>query len=303
MRYSEEQLRSVKEIDLLSYLKAYEPGNLRHLGRNDYCLRDHDSLKISNGKWFWFSRNTGGHNALDYLIKVRGYSFPDAVRQLSPEAGIPVCEYIEPERRERKLQLPEFENGIPKAAEYLRKRGISSEVIEYCHEKELLFEDRKYHSCIFLGYDGSTPKFGMYRSTTGDAKRDLAGSDKHYSFCIPAEGETGTVHVFEAAIDALSYATMDPYYHETTLLSLSGVSAGGTRRSIPMALKTFLGKNPQIKTLVLHLDNDEVGRAATQKLFDALYGKYELIDGPPGSGKDWNDFLQNEIKKRKEMTR
>lgn len=35
------------EMDLLTYLKNYEPGELVHLGGNTYCTREHDSLKIS----------------------------------------------------------------------------------------------------------------------------------------------------------------------------------------------------------------------------------------------------------------
>ena len=37
---------------------------------NVYCTAEHDSLKISNGKWYWWSRGFGGYSALDYFIKV-----------------------------------------------------------------------------------------------------------------------------------------------------------------------------------------------------------------------------------------
>ena len=46
---------------------------------NVYCTKTHDSLRISNGKWCWFSRGIGGASALDYLIKVNGYSFMEAM--------------------------------------------------------------------------------------------------------------------------------------------------------------------------------------------------------------------------------
>ena len=328
MRFTDAQITAAKEIDLLSYLQSFEPGNLRHLGRNTYCLRDHDSLKISNGKWHWFSQHIGGKNALDYLMKVRGFSFVEAMHQLSPETAIPVYEYREPEYRERSLQLPKLELGIQKVTEYLMKRGISREVIDYCFEKEILFEDSEYHNCIFLGYDGSTPKFGAVRSTVTDFKRDLSGSDKRFSFCIPAPAPSGTVHLFEAAIDAMSYATIRQNVGTNVginggingngeingdingelnldgpLLSLSGVYAGD---SIPLALKTYLDRNPQTKEVVLHLDNDEVGRRATEQITKALQGKYTIRDEPAPFGKDWNDYLQAERQKqkqRKELTR
>ena len=40
-------------------------------------------LKISNGKWYWFSRGIGGISALDYLIHVKGINLPAAVRMVN----------------------------------------------------------------------------------------------------------------------------------------------------------------------------------------------------------------------------
>lgn len=80
----------------MTYLKHYEPQELVHLYGGTYCTREHDSLKISNGKWHWWSRGFGGVSALDYLIKVKGYPFIQAVEVIlgraaswaSPHKGI-----------------------------------------------------------------------------------------------------------------------------------------------------------------------------------------------------------------------
>ena len=66
-----EVVAQAREMDLLTYLRTYEPQELVHFGGSTYCTREHDSLKISNGKWCWFSRGIGGYSALDYLIKVK----------------------------------------------------------------------------------------------------------------------------------------------------------------------------------------------------------------------------------------
>ena len=79
---SKEQIEGARTLDLLSYLQKYEPGNLQSLGNKTYCTREHDSLKLSNGKWYWWSRGIGGVSALDYLIKVRGMDFVRAVRHM-----------------------------------------------------------------------------------------------------------------------------------------------------------------------------------------------------------------------------
>jgi len=42
---------------------------------DEYYLAEHDCLKISNGKYYWFSRSIGGYSALDFLVKVRGMGF------------------------------------------------------------------------------------------------------------------------------------------------------------------------------------------------------------------------------------
>lgn len=43
-------LMAMEEMDLLTYLRNYEPHELVHFGGNTYCTCEHDSLKISNGK-------------------------------------------------------------------------------------------------------------------------------------------------------------------------------------------------------------------------------------------------------------
>lgn len=67
---SPDDILKAKEMDLLTYLQTYEPNELVRISPHTYCTREHDSLKISNGKWHWFSRGIGGKSALDYLIKV-----------------------------------------------------------------------------------------------------------------------------------------------------------------------------------------------------------------------------------------
>ena len=62
-----EVVARAREMDLLTYLRTYEPQELVHFGGSTYCTREHDSLKISNGKWCWFSRGIGGYSALDYF--------------------------------------------------------------------------------------------------------------------------------------------------------------------------------------------------------------------------------------------
>lgn len=302
-----EQIENAKRTDLLTYLQVHEPDNLQRIGNDTYCTKEHDSLKISNGLWHWFSHHIGGKNALDYLIKVKGFSFIEAVlildglketdKDFSSKHDVP-----------KHFELPELNQNIKRVKRYLMNRGIDERLIDYCHKEGVLFEDKEHHNCVFLGKDeNGVPKFGSLRSTTTEFKRDLDGSDKRYSFNLCLKKEFSTLHVFEAVIDLLSYITLsvkaNREWYKDGYLSLGGVYVSDKKQDVPLALISFLEKRPGTKTVCLHLDNDETGRKATTQIADALKGKYLVVDDPPESGKDYNDYLRNQIKKQKERER
>ena len=144
-----EQIEKAKEVDLLTYLEIYEPDNLQRIGTNTYCTKEHDSLKISNGMWHWFSRHTGGKNALDYLIKVKGFSFTGAVMLLNNSATV-LQNYQKPTPKPKTLELPEFSTDIWYVKRHLMGRGIDERIIEYCNKEGMLFEDERYHNCVYF---------------------------------------------------------------------------------------------------------------------------------------------------------
>ena len=152
---SADALQQARRIDLLSYLQTNEPGNLVRISGNNYCTREHDSLKISNGKWHWFSRGIGGVSALDYLIKVKDYSLPEAVELLVGRSAMetPAFSYAPKKQEPRKLLMPELEKYPYYAKKYLKSRGIHPVIIDYCIENSLLFETANYHNAVFVGYD------------------------------------------------------------------------------------------------------------------------------------------------------
>ena len=298
-----EEIRQAKEMDLLTYLQNYEPHELVRVAPNTYCTREHDSLKISNGKWCWFSRGIGGKTALDYLIKVQDYPFTQAVETILGRiaARPPVISYRQqmPETP-RDLMMPELNNNTKAVVKYLMGRGIHPEVIDYCLTHRLLFESRQYHNAVFVGYDtGGKARYAALRGTMGSYKGEVTGSDKRYSFSIVENHSAGTVHLFESAIDLMSYATLlrmaGRDWEQDALLSLAGVYKTKRENVVPVSLNRFLTDYPAIKTLRLHLDNDEIGRGAAKGIMDGLKDKYEVLDEPPRYGKDVNDALQRQL--------
>lgn len=216
-----------KEMDLLTYLQNYEPQELVRLSSNTYCTHEHDSLKISNGKWCWYSRGIGGRSALDYLIKVKEIPFTEAVEIITGQVAIrpPVFTPAPKEEKPKVLLLPPACRSTTNVVNYLQRRGIDEELIRFCLSTGRLYESASYHRAVFVGMDvNNKPRYAYQRDIKSDFLGDVSGSDKRYSFHIPAKDDCTTVHLFESAIDLLSYA-------EKPLLQPLCVSAGRQRRT------------------------------------------------------------------------
>ena len=302
--YTEKQIEHARSIDLLTYLQTYEPTELVHVRGNTYCTREHDSLKISNGKWMWWSRGFGGNSALDYLVKVKGLKFMDAMKILTQEESDlhnsyeKICRESDHDA-ERKLLLPKKSELASKVMRYLTGRGIDIDIVKDCIDEGLLYESLPYHNCVFVGFDEhNKPAYAFFRSSN-DGERlmgEAAGSDKRYAFRI--DRASSTIHVFESAIDLLSYATIMKMktgnWRAETMVSLGGVYAPSPNKpisKIPAALENALQNHPEVKAIALHLDNDNAGRAATLSITEQLKDRYEIRNEPPPKGKDCNDYL------------
>ena len=313
MRYiAAEDVARAKEMDLLTYLRNYEPQELVHVSGNTYCTREHDSLRISNGKWCWFSQGIGGRSALDYLIKVKGIPFTQAAEIiLGREAEKPPVFYRQKERRSTELLMPELSETTEQVEKYLYSRGIHPVIIRYCLDNKLLFESADYHNAMFVGYDkDGKARYGALRSTVSSYKGELTGSDKRFSFFLEGKPNAEHIHVFESAIDLLSFATLvllaGRDWKSETYLSLAGVFQTKRENVVPVALSRFLDEHPSVRKIHLHLDNDAVGRGAVKGIVGGLQGKYQVYDEPPSHGKDVNDELKIRVglmRERKERER
>ena len=299
MLLSNEAIEKAREMDLLTYLRIYEPFELVKISSGRYCTRTHDSLKIDKGKWFWWSRGFGGTSALDYLVRVEGWNFRKAVLFLS---GSENCQnekkqaVIQSSRDEHPiLSMPEKAGSNERVIKYLKARGIDGSIIDFFIDRGLIYESLPYHNVVFVGKDESgKPAYAAIRGT-GEKRfvGEAEGSIKEYAFSF-SEGNSETLHVFESAIDLLSYAT---------ILKLRGedwkkhcyISLGGTAISpqtgLPPALSHFLNSHERSRTIALHLDNDIAGRKYSIKIIEKLDKKYDVVDCPPPQGKDVNDYL------------
>lgn len=298
-----EIVEKAKEMDVLTYLQNYEPNELVKVGNGTYSTKTHDSIRISNGLWNWFSRGVGGKNAVSYLMKVKNYSFLDAIQTIIGNVSVkqPVI-YREEKKEKTEFVLPLKSINSERAKRYLVKRGIDLEIINECINSGLIYESEPNHNVVFLGTDEEKKyKYAFFRGTNdtrfmGESK----GSDKTYTFRLLSNNESERVHLFESAIDLLSYATLlkmkNIDWKNENMISLGGVNKPSEEQEvndkIPIAIIKFLENNSNIKQIYLHFDNDEIGEKASKALMEKLSNKYEVIDNRPPVGKDCNDYLK-----------
>ena len=308
---SKELVKKAKQIDLLTYFMNNNPSELVKRGIGTYSLKAHDSVIISNGLWHRFSTNEGGKTALDYLMKVEKMTLQEAVKNILNRE---IAEYkVVPKeelKENRKIIIPTKASNNNRAIEYLKNRGIDEEIIQECVDKKLIYQEDKTNNIVFLGYDNDgNIKYAGCRSTGSKRiMRDAKGSSKEFSFRMLSNIKNNSIHIFESAIDLLSYATMLKIkgydYKNHNLIALAGVyqpSSNIEQSKVPIAIQNYLNKYQDVQDIVLHFDNDRAGRQATKAMIIAL-NKYNVYDIPAPYGKDINDYLcfKLGLKKRQE---
>lgn len=130
---NKEQIEVAKRMTAIEFLQRYRCGQLVPSdSRGEFQLVEHDSFKINGttSKFHWKSRDIGGKSALDYLVKVEGVDFVEAVLTLCEENP----QYIPPSSQEKKkaFVLPPAAANNRRVFAYLIQRGIDRPVIEAC---------------------------------------------------------------------------------------------------------------------------------------------------------------------------
>ncbi|MBR3539538.1 MAG: toprim domain-containing protein [Eubacterium sp.] len=326
----EEEVQRARDVPLVDFFRSNRPGmyaNLRKVGGQYIMLARqfgtsgyYSSFRINatTGHWWRHSKGLHGCNAIDYLVKMEGYGFQQAVLEIlgTCEEDYKNQNVPRRERRETKapsplveastsepkiLLIPEKDKDTSVIRKYLEGRGIYPEVVEHFIREGSIYQDAKYKSVCFVGCDrDGTPRLINQRSTYGSFKGNTRGSDRRYSFMQHMESET-SVHLFEAPIDLLSYACLlrDAGYdfRSVNLVSLSGISGAAVREGeeirLPAAMEEYLERFSDTETVYIHFDNDEPGRNAGLRLQAALNdrGLRVLLQYPPEGCKDVNDYL------------
>ena len=282
MYYTQEQIDRANQADLVSFLQS-QGEQLTRAG-NEYRWKRHDSLTVRGNKWYRHSQSKGGA-PIDFVMEFFGKSFTEAVELLAGEKGATPPPDRPSPASFSDFRLPPRSTDNRTARNYLTAaRRIDEDVTGFFFASGDIYEDATHHNAVFVGRDESgIPRYAHQRGTAGSFRLDVKGSDKAFNFCYRGEGER--LFVFEAAIDLLSFLCLfKKDWQKQSYLALGGVGE--------KALLRFLSDRPNIKTVYLCLDSDNVGNDACSRLAELVPEGLTVHRLLP-LYKDWNEVLQH----------
>ena len=294
--FTDAQKEQAASVDLEEFLRR-RGEKLIASGRDKRLASDH-SITIRGCEWFDHAAEQGG-KAISFVKQFYGLSYPEAVSMLLGDdlcGSYPAAKEKAPEPA-KPFELPPKNKSMRRVYAYLlQKRCIDREILNAFVRKKLIYEScersrdgtKEYHNAVFVGFDEhGVPRHGHKRGlyTIGKSYRgNIEGSDPKHSFNYT--GTDGSLYVFEAPIDLLSYISMYP----SDWQSHSYVACCGT--SIQPVLEQL--RRQDIDSVYLCLDNDSAGQKAAQRMEAELSERGIYVEIVVPTLKDWNDDLQKE---------
>ena len=302
-------IQQARQVDLVAFMttQGYTP---KKESKDTYRLEGYGGLILKNNGFICFSETDNGQfksygpkrttnlsgNAIDFVIWFFNVSFTTAIEMLT---GQTVSQNAYDTKKEHQIRLksdapelvlPTQANNYKRLFAYLNKtRTIDTSVIQMCLNKKLLYQDCN-GNVVFLWYDKNSKIVGAnLRGTLTDKpfKKNLEANDMSNGFRIVI-GKPRQLLVFEGSIDALSMLTLRPNLTDTLLVAMNCLS----QLPIHQALKDY----PNIQKAFICIDNDEAANDFYANLDLAV--PYQRVS--PNAYKDWNEYLQNFKKIRKD---
>lgn len=281
-----EEKERAASVDLEEFLRQ-RGEKLLPSGREKRLASDR-SITIRGSEWYDHEEHEGG-NAISFVRKHYGLSYPEAVEELLGRRSgqtYPVAQSIK--TPPKPFELPEANGDMRRVFAYLVKgRHIDRTIVTHFARARLLYEDAKYHNCVFVGRDErGNPRHAHKRSCNSFGKsfrQNVEGSDPRYSF--HHMGTDRRLFVFEAPIDLLSYLTLHPEnWQAHSYVACCGTSA------IPVL--SMLERMSAPEEVYLCLDNDQAGETGSLRMAEQIAEQFNIAsDRILPEHKDWNDDL------------
>ncbi|WP_159633332.1 DUF3991 and toprim domain-containing protein [Erysipelothrix anatis] len=283
--HSKQNLYKVNTVSINELLfKLNEP--IKKIGKS-IRWEKHNSVSINDNLWYQHSLKRGGL-PVDFLTTFFNYSKEDAISFILSEFEL--ADVTVDDLKSNMPLKPPSKNSNSKIIEtYLKQfRFIDNSIVEEFINKEHIYEDRKYHNCIFVGKNTDGSINHIHRHSTHlsniNLKGNIDGSDGRYSFNWI--GSSDSLFVFEAPIDLLSYITLNNVnWQHNSYVALCGLSS--------QAIHRILNDVPSIERVILCLDNDIAGQEITAQLQEELHVNSEIeISIKYPRFKDFNEDLK-----------
>lgn len=306
MKVTAEQIERANLVNLPDFLRNHG-FDLKRVGK-EYVLTEHDSLHIKDnvsgerGKWFRFSANEGGNN-IQFVQKFMDLDFISAVELLSDEKATPTKAHYHSTQghyaNDIKVELPKEREikvidskDISRISGYLHGvRGLSAESLAKLIADGRLSQEEKTGNAVFKIFDENGLLVGAEKVGTSESMRFKSfekGSSDGYGFEM-SKGNPVNTYFFESAIDAVSFANLNPDLDNYRLVSMSGVKPS----VVEMTMQRY-GIQPE--NIYICTDNDKAGNEFAERLI-SQYPAMKRIT--PQGAKDWNDILRGRIERMK----
>lgn len=166
----EDIIERAKNTDMIALLESEEGFSFKNTyGEREFKCIEHNSLVVNGNRrrWYWNSRQVGGNNAIDYLVKIRGMNFRDAVLHLVGDreqtAYTPIrkavtenvsvskpVRFVLPEQ----AHFPDGRRNYSNIIAYLNKgRGIDMNIINTLIASGQIYQGVQYNGLHIVGYN------------------------------------------------------------------------------------------------------------------------------------------------------
>lgn len=294
---------AIKEhFDLLEYAQARGLSFKEKHG--EYQCIEHDSMWIDPVKNIFVrnSRHVGG-SVIDFVMHFDELPKADAISKLRQEMSdmgasyspVKYAVFKEKQMHKEFILPPKVDGKYSRVFSYLIKtRHIDSKIVADLVKNHLIYEEAKYHNCVFvgMGYDGEA-KSATLRST-GEKRfmGEVEGSQKNGWMVNP---DKKALFICEAPIDAMSVMTMMKLggkdYQQYSYYAEGGNPQHGM-------LVHHMANNPNVETVYLCHDNDEAGYRQAERAVSELQeaGFTGAVIRKLPKAKDFNADLAEQMK-------
>ena len=166
----EDIIERAKNTDMIALLESEEGFSFKSTyGEREFKCIEHNSLVVNGNRrrWYWNSRQVGVNNAIDYLVKIRGMNFREAVLHLVGDreqtAYTPIrkavtenvsvskpVRFVLPEQ----AHFPDGRRNYSNIIAYLNKgRGIDMNIINTLIASGQIYQGVQYNGLHIVGYN------------------------------------------------------------------------------------------------------------------------------------------------------